>query len=251
MLPPGLSLIVPLYNEAHCIEQNLRALERDLAALAEPSWELLLVDDGSSDDTLERVRAYAAGRAEVRVLHHGPNRGKGFTVRAGVLASLGAEVLFADADLSTPLAEIASLRAARHASGAEVAIGSRALARSRLLRRQPWAREALGRLGNGAIRALNPELRDLRDTQCGFKLFEGAAARRIFAAARVERWGFDFEVLSLARRMGYSVVEVPVAWTHDEHSKVRAGDYLRTLADLLRVRWRARRGGYPGGPAPQ
>lgn len=249
MSDPALSVVVPLFQEAHCLADHVRRMLDDLRSFA-GRHELILVDDGSVDDTLRLAGEIAAEHEGVRVLHHTPNQGKGYTVRQGVLASRGAEVLLCDADLSTPISELGRLRAAALQSGAEVAIGSRALARSQLLQRQPWPREAAGRLGNLAIRVLSPTLRGLRDTQCGFKLFGGPLARRVFAAARVRRWGFDFEVLTIAAGMGATVVEVPVSWSHDPHSKVTASDYLRTLADLVHVRARELRGAYPRSPGP-
>ncbi len=249
MSVPALSVVVPLYQEAHCLGEHVGQMVADLATLGD-DYELLLVDDGSLDDTLMVAQQAARRHPGVRVLRHSPNEGKGYTVRQGVLASLGAQVLLCDADLSTPISEVGRLREAALEAGAEVAIGSRALARSRLLQRQPWPREALGRLGNLVIRAVSPSLRDLRDTQCGFKLFSGPLARRVFAATRVRRWGFDFEVLTIAVGMGATVVEVPVSWSHDAHSKVRASDYLRTLADLARVRTRELAGAYPKDPGP-
>ncbi|MBM4321810.1 MAG: glycosyltransferase, partial [Deltaproteobacteria bacterium] len=174
----------------------------------------------------------------LRLLYHDPNRGKGYAVRRGMLAARGAEVLFLDADLSTPLSDLQLLRRAMAEHGADVAIGSRAVACSLLVQRQPWPREMLGRLGNLAVRLLTPSLRGINDTQCGFKLFRHEAAQRTFAAGRIDRWGFDFEILALAMAMGLKVVEVGVSWRHDPHSKVRPGDYLRTLGELLHVRAR-------------
>ncbi|MDY0063280.1 MAG: glycosyltransferase family 2 protein [Myxococcota bacterium] len=232
----GLSVIVPLYNEAGCLDRSVRQIVAELEELGESSWELLLVDDGSRDDTRARAATLAAGDPRIRLLSHDPNQGKGATVRQGMLAGRGELLLFLDADLSTPLRDLRLLRLALDATPADIAIGSRALPSSRLQARQPPVREALGRLGNLAIRLLTPSLADLHDTQCGFKLFRRAAAQRVFAGSRIDRWGFDFEVLALARHLGYRVVEVGVSWRHDPHSKVRSGDYLRTLADLVRLR---------------
>lgn len=238
MARPGLSVVIPLYDEAHCLAENVGQVIAGLTALAEPSWELILVDDGSRDATRALASELARQDDRLRLLYHDPNRGKGYAVRRGVLAARGAEILFLDADLSTPVTDVVLLRRALAAEQAEVAIGSRATARSQLILRQPWPREALGRLGNLAIRTLTPSLGDIRDTQCGFKLFRREAARRLFGASRIDGWGFDFEILALARAMGIRVVEVGVSWRHDPHSSVGAGAYLRTFGELLRVRAR-------------
>ncbi len=234
--PEDLSVVVPVYHEARTLARRMGEVMRYLSHRHPGAWELVLVDDGSRDHTLDVARALTKGRdGRVRVLYHRPNRGKGYSVRRGMLAATGRRVLFTDADLSTPIEELDELERAMSETGAPVVIGSRAVRGARLEVRQPWPRELMGRLGNRAIGLLARELRGIHDTQCGFKLFTREAARALFSRARIDRWGFDFEILALARRMGMKVVEVPVVWRHDPSSKVRPLDYLRTLVELVRV----------------
>jgi len=238
---PALSVVVPLYNEGRRVRATALAI---LETLGEQGLiELILVDDGSTDDTGDQVRALAAADPRVRGLAYGGNRGKGYAVRTGLLASSGAEVLFTDADLSTPLSEAAKLRAAL-AAGADVAIGSRALDPSLLEVHQPAWRERLGRAANGLLRRVDPKLAGFADTQCGFKLLRGDAARALAARQTIERWGFDFELLHMAVKWGMVVREVPVRWAHSGSSSLKRLDYLRTLADLGRVLWNDARGRY-------
>lgn len=250
MARPALSLVVPAYDEAARIDDSLRRI-----AEWAPSWpgqvELLLCDDGSEDDTLARLRAFAAGRTDARVLAC-PHRGKAATVTAGMLAAEGELVLFSDADLSAPLEEAAALAAAI-GQGAAVAIGSReALGAQR--QAEPGYRHLLGRGFNWMVRAL--VVGGIRDTQCGFKMFTRTAAQDIFR--RLRRYGpdaplvkgpmvtaFDVEVLLVARKLGLRVAEVPVRWTHGQGSKVRpVVDALRMGRDVVMVKLGELRGDY-------
>lgn len=229
-----LSVIVPAYNEADHIMMTIREIiamceSRDL------SFEIVVVDDGSRDRTLEVIRDASAKDLRIRALTNGINRGKGYSVRHGVVESRGAMVLFTDVDLSTPLYELDTLSAVI-SKGFDVAIGSRALAESKLTRKQPQYRVWLGRIANKAIQVIVPALRGIKDTQCGFKLFKGDIARKIFPLQRIERWGFDFEILHIARKHGFKVAEVPVAWSHSGDSRLRLSDYPKTLMELFKVR---------------
>jgi glycosyltransferase involved in cell wall biosynthesis len=179
----------------------------------------------------------------VRLLSNPGNRGKGYSVRHGVLEARGEWVLFTDADLSAPIEELDKLLAAAAAEGAAVAIGSRALNRSLIEVHQSFFRESAGRVFNLLMRLLIGL--PFQDTQCGFKLFETRAAREMFRRQRLERFGFDVEVLYLARRLGYRVIEVPVRWSHTEGTKVSMfRDSLNMFLDLVRIRWNALRGRY-------
>jgi dolichyl-phosphate beta-glucosyltransferase len=204
-----------------------------------------VVDDGSRDATaatVEQSQATTGGR--VRLLRMPENRGKGAAVRAGVLASRGAEVLVSDADLATPIEELPKLRA-RLAAGCDIAIGSRALDGSDIRVRQHPARELMGRTFNAVVRMLL--IPGIRDTQCGFKLFRGPAARELFAVATVDGFAFDVEILLLARGR-YRVAEVPVVWRHVAESKVSLGrDAARMLLDVLTLSWKRRE---PRRPIP-
>jgi len=230
----SLSVVIPAYNEEARIGPTVEATRAYLAARG-GDWELLIVDDGSSDRTVDVALAAAGGDARVRVLAQPRNRGKGAAVRAGMLAAAHARVLFSDADLATPIEELAKLEA-RLDGGADVAIASRALPDSDIRTRQHPAREMMGRTFNVIVRVL--VLGGIHDTQCGFKLFSRAAARDLFARATIDGFAFDVEVLWLARGR-WRVEEVPVTWRHVEESKVSPGtDATRMLLDLLRLRIR-------------
>jgi dolichyl-phosphate beta-glucosyltransferase len=232
---PELSLILPSYNEAARLP---RTLERVAAYFdtACPSAEIIVVDDGSSDETSLVASEALVGRAGGQVVTFAENRGKGAAVRAGVLAARGQRVLFSDADLSSPIEEEARLRAALD-RGADVAIGSRAEPDSRITVRQGTVRQSMGRTFNLLARLLG--LTSFRDTQCGFKMFTLEAARAIFPVARLEGFAFDVEVLHLAERSGFRVVAVPIEWQNDPVSRVRmVRDSLGMIFELLRIRLR-------------
>lgn len=247
--PPALSLVVPSYNESSRLQRSFRELDAWLASPAAQPAEVLLVDDGSSDDTLAQLRAYAAERPEVRVLAE-PHRGKAATVRAGVLAARGDLVLFSDADFSAPLSEARHLVRAAH-EGASVVIGSREASGSRR-EGEPLYRHVMGKGFNLLTRTLVP---GIRDTQCGFKLFTREAAQAIFSDLPSGLGGeirgpmvtaFDVEVLFVARRLGYRIAEVPVRWVYAEGSKVSAlRDAYRMALDVAKIHAGALRGVYP------
>jgi dolichyl-phosphate beta-glucosyltransferase len=238
MEPATLSIVIPAYNEATRIGA---AIDASLAHFDDRgiAGELIVVDDGSTDETPALVQGYQEKDARVRLVRLPENRGKGAAVRAGMLGSVGRRALFMDADLSTPLGELLRLEQALD-GGADVAIGSRALLGSRIERRQHPGRELMGKTFNLLVRWL--ALSGFRDTQCGFKLFTRQAADTLFAEARVDRFAFDVEILLLARGR-FRVVEVPVVWRHMDHSKVSPlRDAARMALDLLLVRiWTRRR----------
>ncbi|NLN77695.1 MAG: glycosyltransferase family 2 protein [Armatimonadetes bacterium] len=228
---PFLSLIIPAYNERSRIAGSVRAVCTFLDTL-NMSYEIVVVDDGSTDDTVGAVPV----DDRVKTISYEINRGKGHAVRMGIAASHGEYVAFSDADLSAPIEEITKLFDAI-SSGADVAIGSRAMQQSKLLMRQPLYRELGGKTLNLAIQIL--AVPGIRDTQCGFKLFKGDLARRIFKECILDGWGFDVEALYLARRLGCSIAEVPIRWAHSADSKISpfsAG--LQVLKDLVRIRLR-------------
>lgn len=228
-----LSVVVPAYNEQKRLGRTLDALRAWLDRTG-VDGEILVVDDGSRDATSDVARRAAALDPRIRALGYAGNRGKGYAVRTGVDAARGAQILFCDADLSTPIEEVESLRR-RLAEGWDVAIGSRHLAASRILVRQPLHRRHLGRVFNGVVSLL--AVRGFADTQCGFKLFRREAARRIFPRVKTDGFAFDVEILIRAREAGLRVAEVPVRWQNDSASRVRpVRDSLRMLAEILRMR---------------
>jgi dolichyl-phosphate beta-glucosyltransferase len=234
------SLVVPAFDERGRIERAIDGISAWLRT--KPGgweWEVIVVDDGSSDGTAEIAeRAAAAANLPVRLLRHGTNRGKGAAIRTGVLASTGDPVLVSDTDLSTPLTEWVKL--AERLPTRPIAIGSRALDEDLVRRRQPFYRQFMGKIFNGFVRAL--AVHGIHDTQCGFKLFRGDVARELFADARIDRFAYDVEILYLARQRGIEIAEVPVLWFNSPESKVSVvQDSLRMLRDLARIRWIHRR----------
>jgi len=241
MTYPKYSIVIPAFNEEARIGG---ALEAVLACIRQRGWsaEVIVVDDGSRDKTAEIVQAFAANAPELRMLQNPGNRGKGYSVRNGVLHSLGEVVMFTDADLSAPIEEADGLLAAI-AGGADIAIGSRWLERTRQSIRQPLYRQFFGRCFNVVTHAVMGL--PYADTQCGFKAFTRAAAQTVFQLQTIERWGFDPEILFIALKRGYRVVEVPVSWAHDERTRISyLRDGTRMLQDIAIVRWNALIGRY-------
>jgi dolichyl-phosphate beta-glucosyltransferase len=234
------SIVIPAYNE----ESRLAAtLDRVLAYLGERGHphEILVVDDGSQDGTAALAERYAS--RGVRLLRNPGNRGKGYSVRHGMLAASRPLVLFSDADLSTPIEELERLAAPVEAGEAAVAIGSRAVAGANVEVSQPFYRVAMGKIFNRIVRLV--ALGGFADTQCGFKLFTREAAQAVFALQRFERFSFDVEILYIARKLGFRIAEVPVRWLNSPDTKVSpVKDSLDMFADLFRIRWNDLRGRY-------
>jgi glycosyltransferase involved in cell wall biosynthesis len=242
---PMLSVIIPAYNEARRIGPTLDAVIAWLQGQPLPH-ELIVVDDGSEDETRAVVRQRLEGLAFTRLIETPENRGKGHAVRTGMLAARGDLRLFMDADNSTPVNELPGLLA-RVRAGAHVAIGSRRAPGATTDVRQPWYRRTWSRVANRVVQA--GLLEGIRDTQCGFKLFTGAAAEAVFARARIDGWGFDLEALALAQRLGFPVAEHPVSWSDDPRSRISPlRDAWCITKEFFRIRRAFRRGEY-GLPA--
>ena len=242
MAPPRYSIIVPAYNEA---ERLGSSLVRMLAYIAESKWaaEIIVVNDGSRDRTAEVVNEFACSNPIVRLIENPGNRGKGYSVRNGMLSAAGQFLLFTDADLSSPIDEAPKLFGVIESGEADVAIGSRYLQSELQTRKQPIHRRMLGRMFNGALRLILGL--SYADTQCGFKAFSRTAASTIFPSMKIERWGFDPEILFLARRYGLRVAEVPVSWAHDHRSKINPiRDGARMFGELMQVRINSATGKY-------
>ncbi len=231
--------MIPAFNEQDRLPQTLQLIDAFLSKERHRSLgtvELLVVDDGSSDETAEAAARSSQRYSAVRVLRNPGNRGKGYSVRHGMLEAQGEWILFTDADLSAPIEELDKLFDAVERQQVEVAIGSRALNRSLIGRRQSWLRENAGRLFNLLMRLATGL--PFWDTQCGFKLFRRDAAKAVFSRQTIDGFGFDVEALFLARKFGYRIAEVPVRWNHAEGTKVNLfSDSLRMFTDLLLVRW--------------
>ncbi|WP_443074719.1 dolichyl-phosphate beta-glucosyltransferase [Streptomyces sp. NBC_01431] len=230
-----LSVVVPAYNEEQRLAPTLEAIRTHLGDSC--SWELIVVDDGSADETVRVAREAAARDPRINVVVSETNRGKGHALRLGVLASYGRRVLLTDADLATPIEELDQLAKAMTEGETAAAIGSRAHPDANIEVHQSRLRELLGRMGNRLIRAV--AVPGIRDTQCGFKLFDGEKARAAFADARLDGWGIDVEILQFFRRKSWEIAEVPVRWSHQEGSKVGAADYGKVLWELARLKARA------------
>ncbi len=224
---PFVSVVIPAYNEEKRLGPTLARIKEYLAA-QDYSSEVLVVDNGSLDRTIEVAR-----EAGVEVIEE-PRRGKGAAVRTGMLAARGEYILFSDADLSTPIEEVEKLMGELRA-GADVAIASRGLPESNLVKRQPWYREMVGRAGNVLVRLV--AVRGIADTQCGFKVFPREVARRVFPAQRMTGAAFDVEVLFIVRHAGWKIAEVPVTWIDSPDTRFsRVRDSLDALKDLARIR---------------
>jgi glycosyltransferase involved in cell wall biosynthesis len=242
---PELSVIIPAYDEEKRLGATLARI-RDYFAARSPAlagMEMIVVDDGSSDATVRVAQDCARTMPCLRVLSNGENRGKGFSVRQGMLHARGRVALFTDADLSSPIEECERLFAAIGA-GNDIAVGSRALDRSLIAVHQSRFREFAGIIFNRLVRGITGL--PIEDTQCGFKAFRLPACRVIFEQQRIAGFGFDPEILFLAKRRGLRIAEVPVRWSHHPATKVRVYlDSVRMFLDLLRIRGNALLGRYP------
>jgi dolichyl-phosphate beta-glucosyltransferase len=242
MSEPFLSIVIPAYNEALRLGSTLEKVWQYLES-RNYSGELIVVDDGSTDRTGQLLEEVQRLHPAVRVLRNDSNRGKGFSVRRGVLEARGELVLFTDADLSAPIEETNKLLATLESSGADAGVGSRALQRRLIGVHQPWWREWAGRAFNRLVRFFTGL--KIHDTQCGLKLFRRLSTRRAFELQRVNGFGFDPEVLFLIERFGGRVVEVPVRWNDSPATRVRfLRDAVRMFLDLVALRWRAATGQY-------
>ena len=226
-----LSIIIPAYNEGdrlgHTLERIIEWVDEHI-----PKTEILVVDDGSSDHTVAVAESFAP---RVNLISYRPNRGKGYAVRTGVLASTGKTVLFSDADLSTPIEECRRLGEALQ--DADIAIGSRGLPESDIVQEQPWYRQTMGKTFNKIVQFM--AVRGVSDTQCGFKMFRGDVARLLFDELTISRFAFDVEILFMAGKRNYRIAEVPVQWINDERTHVNAfTDSSRMFMDVAQIRMR-------------
>jgi dolichyl-phosphate beta-glucosyltransferase len=244
---PELSIVIPAYNEEARLPRALARISEYFSNPRSPytldRMEILVVDDGSTDSTRAIAEQWSRSTPAVRLVSNGDNRGKGYSVRHGMLEARGRLALFTDADLSSPIEQIERLLVAIEV-GNDVAIGSRALDRSLIFGHQSRMREIAGTIFNGFVRIFT-RLR-FHDTQCGFKIFVREPARIVFEQQRIERFGFDPEILFLAERHGLRTAEIPVRWAHDPATKVHVlRDSLLMFGDLVYIRWNWLLGRYP------
>lgn len=237
-----LSIIVPAYNEENRITETIKKIsayiiEKKLDA------EIIIVNDGSKDKTENVIKQIEKEKTLVRIISYSQNRGKGFAVKTGGLSALGKKILFTDADNSTPIEELEKLLKTMNETSAEIVIGSRHLNKSSVKIAQGTLRKIIGKVGNFLIQIL--VLRGIKDTQCGFKLFTRDSAKTIFQMQKIDRWGFDIEILSIAKKLKYKIKEVPVSWFNDAESKLNPiRDALRTLKELLYIKFNLLTGRY-------
>ena len=240
-VPPELSIVIPSFNEELRLPVTLAEISAYIRA-SKRETEVIVVDDGSTDRTADVAKSFQGEIQRLRVVANNKNRGKGYSVRHGMMEARGRIVLFTDADLSAPIDEADKLIAAL--ADHDVAIGSRALNRSLISVHQSVFRECAGIIFNFIVRAI---LRlPFVDTQCGFKAFRRERCRIIFQQQRIERFGFDPELLYLARHHGLRAVEIPVRWAHSPATKVSMlRDSLQMFLDVFIIRWNALSGRYP------
>jgi len=241
---PDISIVIPAFNESERLGAPLRKV---LAYLADdqPNGEVIVVDDGSSDDTSQVARTAFDEFSSInsQVVRYEANRGKGFAVRTGLKAAAADVALFSDADLSTPIGEMAKLVDPIRSGEFDVTFGSRALDRSLIGTHQPWQREQGGRVMNLIIRTMSGL--DFADTQCGFKAFNMSKFRPLLDLMQIDRFGFDIEFLFVAARNGLRLAEIPVRWNDVAGSKVSAfRDARRMISELRDIRRNAKRGAY-------
>lgn len=234
------SIVIPAYNEAQRLPKTLETLLSYIDTSPD-DWEIIVVDDGSTDDTYQVAHRHAASEV-VRVIQNPGNRGKGFSVRHGMLEARGEWRLFSDADLSTPIQDIETLLAAAVRQDAAIAIGSRALDRSLVTIRQSAFRESSGRFFNLLVRLLTGL--PFQDTQCGFKLYREDAAKQVFSRQLLDGFSFDVEDLVIGAHLRIRTIEVPVRWENAEGTKVSLAAGLQSFADLFRIYWNQLSGRY-------
>ena len=239
MRPPALSVVVPAFNEAAGISATINHIREELDRLGGDA-ELVVVDDGSIDETAAIVAQVARSDERVKLVR-ATHAGKGAAVRRGMLEARGTWRFLADADLSMPISELKRFLDAA-AQGGDVIVGSREAGGARRVA-EPWPRHVIGRVFNCAVKLL--VLRGIDDTQCGFKLFSARAAQLLFPLQQLDGFGFDVEILFLARRANLAIREIPITWVYGRESKVNVMSGLRGFLDLLAVRWHELRGAYP------
>lgn len=238
---PDLSIVIPAYNEEARLPKSLDQIHAYLNATGIAS-EVIVVDDGSRDHTVQIVESKSAEWPALRVVKNPGNHGKGYSVRHGMLEARGKIVLFTDADLSAPIEEADKLLSALQTS--DVAIGSRAMNRELIEVHQPWTREIAGIMFNMIVRVILGL--NFEDTQCGFKAFRREKSQIIFQQQRIERFGFDPELLFLAKRNGLTIAEIPVRWANAEGTTVSMWDGIRAMFfEVAKIRWNAISGKYP------
>lgn len=229
-----LSVVIPTYNEADKIINYLNSI-KDYLSRQSYNWEVIVVNDGSTNNTAELVRGFIKDNGDFRLIDNQKNHGKGYVVRQGILEAKGDFRLFTDADGSVAINHLDDFWTYVK-QGFDIVIGSIEVEGAKIFEHAQWYRRWLGRVSKHLIRLMTG-LWEIHDTQRGFKLFTAKAAEAVFPEIKIERFGFDFEVLALARKKGYKIKEVPVVWKNPAGSTVGLKNYITTLKELIRVRW--------------
>lgn len=236
-----LSVIIPAYKEEKRIGKTLLAVDQYLSK-QKYQYEIIVVsDEGSPNKTVEVVKNFQKIVKNLRIIENEKNHGKGFVVRQGMLEAQGDHRLFMDADNSTSVDQVENFLP-RFNDGYDAVIGSRAIGGAKIDIHQPFYKEALGKLGNKVIQIV--AVWGINDTQAGFKCFSAKAAEDIFPKAVIDRWGFDVEVLALARKLNYKIKEVPIEWINDPESHVKLSSYIQVLMETFKIRWNLITGKY-------
>jgi len=235
-----ISIIIAAYNEEQRIGKSLLKI-KDYLNAQNLAYEIIVVDDGSTDSTRQVAKGYKANIANLKIVSYPTNKGKGYALRQGVFASIGEAVLLTDADLSTPIEELSHMLPLISSSEYDVVIGSRALKPETIIKKQPLWRQGMGKIFNKIVRFL--VLEGFQDTQCGFKLFSGKVVRSLFKDACIDRFAYDVEILAMARKKSFKILEVPVKWINSPASKVHPiFDSLQMFLDLVKIRLRIKPG---------
>jgi len=229
-----LSVIIPAYNEEHRIKETLEAVYNYFLR-QDYSWEAIIISDGGSSKTVEMVSEFISNKPEFSLIANTLNHGKGFVVRQGMFQAQGDFRLFTDADNSTSIEQIEKFWS-YFEEGYDIVIGSIEVPGAVINEHAQWYRRILGKWSKYLIRVV-AGLWEIHDSQRGFKCFSAAAAQNIFSRAKIDRWGFDIEVLALAKKIGYKIKEVPVVWNNSGKSSVHLSSYFETLKDLFKIRW--------------
>lgn len=240
---PYLSVIIPAYNEENRITKTLKDIDKYLKSQSF-SYEIVVVNDASTDKTVEVVQNLMDSIDNLRILDYQKNHGKGWSVKKGMLETKGDYRLFMDADNATTLDHFDKMRPLLE-KDYKIIIGTRDSKDHKDAEQtvsQPWHKRMLGDVGNILIQVM--AVPGIWDTQCGFKLFSAQAATEIFKRSKIDRWGFDIEALALARKLGYKIGIIPVKWVNDPNSHVGLKGYVRTLLDLLKIKWNFIKGAY-------
>ncbi len=226
-----LSIIIPAYNEENRIKKTLFAIQK---YFNKQNIEIIVVNDGSSDNSLKILESLKNKILSLKIISYKKNQGKGYAVQQGINSAIGKYILFLDADNSTPISEYNKLYSALN-NGTELAIGSRHLSKSNIIIKQSILRILISRIGNYIIRLLL--VKNIHDTQCGFKLFKNQSAKIIFSKQTIKGWGFDMEILAIAQILGYKIKEIPVNWLNTKNSSFRpVKDTWQTLKELITIK---------------